>query len=236
MQVFYSPYIDGNIHVLDENESKHIIKVLRMRSGMPVKLIDGKGNLYEGEIEDDNFKRCSIRITSVKSDFEKRSYHLHIAISPLKNTERLEWFIEKSVEIGIDTITPLICHNTEKQKIKEGRLNSIIISAMKQSIKAKGTLLDKPVAFNDFILSACPGKKMIAHCNQAYERNKVSEIYEKNGDAVILIGPEGDFTPDEIESALEKGFSSIALGNSRLRTETAGLAACYSIYFINSPS
>lgn len=233
MQVFYAPDIDGKIHFLDENESKHIIKVLRMRAGMPVKLIDGKGNLYDGEIEDDNFKRCSIRITGITRDFEKKNYSLHIAISPLKNPERLEWFIEKSVEIGIDTITPLLCHNTEKQLVKITRLNSIIISAMKQSIKANRTQLNDPVMFSDFISSGHPGKKMIAHCNRLFERNKISDLYEKSEDAVILIGPEGDFSPDEIDLAIDKGFKGISLGNSRLRAETAGVAACHSVYFIN---
>ena len=233
MQVFYAPEISGEIYLLDENESKHLIKVLRMRAGMPVKLIDGKGNLYDGEIEDDNYKRCSIRITGITRDFEKRNYNLHIAISPLKNPERLEWFVEKSVEIGIDTITPLLCQNTEKQIIKASRLNSIIISAMKQSIKGYRTQLNEPVNFSDFVSIGQTGEKMIAHCNMSFERNKISDIYKKSKKAVILIGPEGDFSPEEIKLAAANEFIGISLGNSRLRTETAGVAACHAVYFIN---
>jgi len=233
MQVFFAPDINGGIHVLDENESKHIIRVLRMKTGMPVRLIDGKGNLYEGEIHEDNFKKCSIRIKGIIRDFEKRNYNLHIAISPIKNSERFEWFIEKSVEIGIDTITPIICHNTVKQVLKTARINSIIVSAMKQSLKATRTVLNEPLLFRDLISAGYSGKKMIAHCNPFFERHKISDLYTKNENAIILIGPEGDFTNDEIIVAAEKGFTGISLGISRLRTETAGIAACHSVYFIN---
>lgn len=233
MQVFYAPEIDCDVHVLDENESKHIIRVMRMKKGMQVKLIDGKGNLYDGEISDDNPRHCSIRITGVIRDFEKRNYRLHIAISPLKNTDRLEWFIEKSVEMGIDAITPLICHNTEKPSVKLERLKSIIVSAMKQSLKATDTLLNAPVSFSDFISSNHEGIRMIAHCNTSFERSSIADVCMKTEDALILIGPEGDFTEEEIRMASVKGFTGVHLGKSRLRTETAGIAACHSVYFIN---
>ena len=131
MQIFYAPDINGDFYTLDENESRHIIRVLRMTKGTGVRLIDGKGNLYEGVIEIPDQRKCTIIITSFIKDFEKRNYWLHIAISPLKNTERFEWFIEKSVEIGIDEITPLVCRNTEKTGIKSERINNLIISSMK---------------------------------------------------------------------------------------------------------
>lgn len=233
MQVFYAPDINEGFYVLDEKESKHIIRVLRMKRGMPVKLIDGKGSLYEGEIADDNVKKCLIKITGVIKDFEKRDYRLHLAVSPLKNTDRFEWFVEKSVEIGVDEITPLLCHNTEKQKVKSARINSIIVSAMKQSLKATKTSLNEPVAFSDFVPSGFAGKKIIAHCNNSFNRNSITTVYRKNEDALILIGPEGDFTEEEIRKACESGFAGAHLGASRLRTETAALAACHSIYFIN---
>jgi 16S rRNA (uracil1498-N3)-methyltransferase len=233
MQVFYAPEIKNDFHVLDENESKHIIRVLRMSKGTIVKLIDGKGNLFEGVIENPDPRKCSIKITGVESNFERRNYGLHIAISPLKNQERFEWFIEKSVEIGIDEITPLISMNTEKHGIKAERLNNIIISAMKQSLKATRTVLHEPCSFNDFIAKKSNVVKMIAHCNGSFPGRKIPEIYTAGEDAIILIGPEGDFKTEEIVKAETSGYKSISLGKSRLRTETAGIAACHAIYFLN---
>ncbi|TAL64263.1 MAG: 16S rRNA (uracil(1498)-N(3))-methyltransferase [Bacteroidetes bacterium] len=233
MQIFYAPDINGEIYTLDEKESKHIVRVLRMKKGTGVRLIDGRGNLYNGIINNPDQKKCSIAITGITRDFEKRNWRLHIAISPLKNPERFEWFIEKSVEIGIDEITPLICRNTEKPGIKEERINNLIISAMKQSLKAERTVLNNPASFNDFVNSDIKGKHIIAHCNDTFKRSKIQEVYSKNEDVTILIGPEGDFTREEIESAILKDYVSVHLGHSRLRTETAGVAACHSIYFIN---
>jgi 16S rRNA (uracil1498-N3)-methyltransferase len=233
MQIFYAPGINGGIYNLDEKESRHCIRVLRMVKGTPVKLIDGKGNLYEGIISIPDPKMCQIIVHNVISDFEKRPYRLHIAVSPLKNTDRFEWFIEKSVEIGIDEITPIICKNTEKQSIKYDRLNNIIISAMKQSLKANLTLLNEVCLLEDFIENSIPGKKIIAHCNDEIERKGVSKVYSKGEDAVFLLGPEGDFSEQEIKSSVAKGYISVHLGRSRLRTETAGIAACHSIYLLN---
>lgn len=233
MQIFYAPDIDSGYYTLDEKESKHSVRVLRMKKGTHVRLIDGKGNLYEGVINDPDPKRCRISIESVISNFETREYRLHIAISPVKNPERFEWFVEKSVEIGVDEITPLLCKNTEKPGIKAGRLESIIISAMKQSLKAKNTILNKPVKFVDLTDTVPPGIRLIAHCNEKYERQSIGKVCPARKNVLILIGPEGDFTPEEIVIATEKGFIPVHLGRSRLRTETAGIAACHSIYFIN---
>ena len=233
MQIFYAPDITGDTYTLDEKESKHLIRVLRMTKGESVKLIDGNGNLYEGIISNPDQNKCLINITGKIKDFEKRNYRLHIAISPLKNPERFEWFIEKSVEIGIDEITPLLSRNTEKSGIKSERLNNLIISAMKQSLKATKTILNEPTSFKDFINKDLMGIRMIAHCDRSNERKNVSEVYSKNDNSIILIGPEGDFTRDEVDSAVNRGFLPVHLGPSRLRTETAGVAACHSIYFIN---
>ncbi len=233
MQVFYAPDIAGNSYILDENESGHIIRVLRMRKGTSVKLIDGKGNLFEGVITEPDQRKCAIEIRSVFREFEKRNYRLHIAISPIKNTERFEWFVEKSVEIGIDEITPLICRNTEKPGIKPERIRNIIISAMKQSLKAYNTILNPPSRFGDFINSRYKGTMMMAHCSQKAVSKGIQEVYNKGNDVVILIGPEGDFSEEEIMTSADKGIIPVHLGNSRLRTETAGVAACHSIYFIN---
>jgi 16S rRNA (uracil1498-N3)-methyltransferase len=233
MQVFYAPDITSVNYSLARNESKHLIRVLRMKSGTPVNLIDGRGNLYEGIISDPDPAGCTIEIKSVVRDFEKRNYRLHIAISPLKNPERFEWFIEKAVEIGIDEITPLICRNTEKPGIKPERIRNLIISAMKQSLKASETQLNETISFRDFISKVHKGKLMMAHCYSDVKRNKISDVYSSGEDAVIMIGPEGDFSKEEIEKGMSKYFTHIHLGTSRLRTETAGIAACHSIYFIN---
>jgi len=233
MQIFYAPGIIGNSYVLDERESRHCIRVLRMTEGTPVNVIDGKGNLYEGVISIADPKECRISINKVTRDFERRNYRLHIAISPVKNAERFEWFVEKSVEIGIDEITPVICRNTEKQRIKQERITSIIISAMKQSLKAEITILNEVASFEDFIKRENPVKKYIAHCSSSHDRVKIDDDYIKGEDVIILIGPEGDFSEKEISKARAAGFIPVNLGKSRLRTETAGIAACHSIYFLN---
>jgi len=233
MQVFYAPGITGSTFTLDERESKHTVRVLRMNNGDSVMLIDGRGNLYEGTIINPDQKKCVIRINSVINNFETRNYRLHLAVSPLKNPDRYEWMVEKAVEIGVDEITPLICHNTEKQTVKPERLKNIIVSAMKQSLKAKDTILNDACYFNTIIETDHPGKRMIAHCNDKISRKGIGEIYKKGESVTILIGPEGDFSEDEINAACTKGFSPVHLGSSRLRTETAGISACHSIYFIN---
>jgi len=234
MQIFYAPGINGNTWILDEKESRHCIRVLRMKEGTPAKVIDGKGNLYEGVISRADQKKCEITINNVIREFEKRNYQLHIAISPLKNPERFEWFVEKSVEIGIDEITPIICKNTEKQRIKPDRINNIIISAMKQSLKAGTTVLNEIIPFEEFVNKKdFKGIKLISHCRATMDRSKISSFYSKGDDVIVLIGPEGDFSEYEISAAIATGFKSVHFGKSRLRTETAGVAACYSIYFIN---
>ncbi|HPX42854.1 MAG: 16S rRNA (uracil(1498)-N(3))-methyltransferase [Bacteroidales bacterium] len=233
MQIFYVPGITGDSCVMDESESRHCIRVLRMTKGDRVKLVDGMGGYHEGIITGSDPSACRIRITDSYQGFEKREYRLHMAVSPIKNQERFEWFIEKSVELGIDEITPLICRNTEKKGIKTDRINNIIISAMKQSLKAYKPLLNEALPFGKFIAAGHSGIKMIAHCNRGFESRKMDLIYRKGMDALILIGPEGDFSMEEIDLALSSGFKGISLGNSRLRTETAGIAACHSVYFIN---
>jgi 16S rRNA (uracil1498-N3)-methyltransferase len=233
MQIFFAPDIDGDVYTLDEKESKHCIRVLRMATGSRVRLIDGRGNLYESVITSPDPRRCSLSITGVTRNFETRDYRLHVAISPLKNYERFEWFIEKSVEIGLDEITPLICDNTEKPGIKRDRIHSLIISAMKQSLKSTLTILNEPVGFAEFLKSHPAGMRMIAHCSKESPRSKIGDVCRKGDDVIILIGPEGDFSLKEIKEAGEAGFVPVHLGNSRLRSETAGIAACCTIYYIN---
>ena len=233
MQLFFAPDIEGDVYTLDEKESKHCVRVLRMTSGSRVTLTDGRGNLYEAVIDNPDPRKCSLSVTGVTRDFEIRNYTLHISISPMKNYERFEWFVEKSVEIGIDEITPLICEHTEKSGIKKERVNNLIISAMKQSLKSTLTKFNEPVSFIDFTNIPISGKKMIAHCNQEAPRNKIEDVCMKGENALLLIGPEGDFSENEIKHAISAGYNSVHLGSSRLRSETAGVAACCSVYFIN---
>ncbi|MGI6340093.1 MAG: 16S rRNA (uracil(1498)-N(3))-methyltransferase [Bacteroidales bacterium] len=233
MNIFYSSAITGDTCVLDESESRHCIRVLRMREGSVVRITDGNGNIYEGVVSSADAKRCRIRITGIVYSDTTKDYTVHIAISPLKNHERLEWFTEKCVEIGLDELTPVICHNTEKEIIKPDRLNGIIVAAMKQSLKAFRPVLNNPVTFVDFVRKDFTGKKLIAHCKNDIERNSIGSLYLKGETVTILIGPEGDFTEAEINLAMVNGFQPVHLGKSRLRTETAGIAACHSVYFIN---
>lgn len=233
MHIFYVPGSNGSTFTLSETESRHCIRVLRMTTGDVIKLIDGSGNLYTGYISDPDPLRCKITITKTITGFGKRNYRLQIGISPIKNRERFEWFLEKSVEIGIDIITPLICHRSEKNPINESRAEKIIISAIKQSVKAYKPELTKPYHFDEFIEIFNSGVCMIPHCSKSFERNKIDSVYSRGRNAVILIGPEGDFTDEEIIRAIERGYIPVHLGESRLRTETAGIAACHSVYFIN---
>lgn len=236
MHLFYTPDIDGALYTLSEDESKHAIRVLRLQKGDPLTLIDGKGNLYTAEIAEDHPKRCIAHVTDVQKEYGKRSFHLHIAMAPTKNMERTEWFLEKAVEIGLDEFTPIQCEHSERVVIKTERLHKIAVSAMKQSLKAYEPALHEVLTFPKFIQSAngFAGEKFIAHC----ERDKQSPTllknsYTKGRDALILIGPEGDFSEQEITLALANGFREISLGKNRLRTETAALAACHTLNLLN---
>lgn len=233
MNIFYAPYISGEKCILDEKESRHCIKVLRHRKSDRIIISDGKGGLFEAVIENADPGGCVVKITGTIEDKQARTYYLHLAVSPLKNPERFEWLIEKSVEIGVDEITPVICSKTEKKTVRIDRAEGIIISAMKQSLKARKTIINKPESFTDFIRSYHSGLKLIAHYSESYERKSVKEAYNNEENIVFLIGPEGDFTANEIESALQEGYIPVHLGRSRLRTETAGIAACHSIYLLN---
>ena len=230
MNLFYTPHIEGDIFELDEKESKHSVRVLRLGIGDSVNLVDGKGGWYEAVIEDDNPRRCRMKIKSHTPDHQPLSYHLHLAISPTKSMDRFEWFLEKSTEIGITRITPLMCHRTERKQVKTERLERIIISAMKQSLKAYKPQLDQPVAFSDFLARDPGGTKGIAHC-LASNRCGVAEL-NPSGNYTLLIGPEGDFTEEEVIRAVDAGYVPFHLGVSRLRTETAGVYLCTAIQFL----
>jgi 16S rRNA (uracil1498-N3)-methyltransferase len=234
MQLFYTPDIDAasSTYYLSEEESKHGIKVLRLQAGEQVQLIDGKGNLYTAAITDAHPKRTQLQIISVQKDFNKRNHYLHIAVAPTKNIERLEWFLEKATEIGIDEISLIICQRSERKEAKADRLNKIITSAIKQSLKAYHPLLNDPVALNKLLATPFDGQKFIAHCEPG-DKLTLKDHLKSQGKYLILIGPEGDFTPKEIEEAIKNDFKAITLGESRLRTETAALEACFEVNFLN---
>jgi len=232
MQLFYSENPITNSCILDEQESKHAIKVLRLGAGDKLWVTDGSGFLFQGIIKDPSPRGCSLEIVSSAPGSDKRDYKLHIAISPLKNPDRFEWFVEKAVEIGIDEITPLICEHSEKPGIKQVRIEKIVVTAMKQSLKTRKTIINSPVKFSDFISQSIDGARLMAHCNTGPKKN-IADVYKKGENCTILIGPEGDFSKKEIEDANYSAYSPITLGPSRLRTETAGIAACHSIYFLN---
>jgi 16S rRNA (uracil1498-N3)-methyltransferase len=221
MHLFYTPGLTGTHHTLDEQESKHAVRVLRLAAGDEVVLVDGRGGWYGARISEDHPKRCLLEILSHTADYQPMSYHLHIAIAPTKSMDRFEWFLEKATEIGVSQITPLFCQRSERKQVKTDRLDRILISAMKQSLKAYKPVLSEPVSLEEFLGEKQEGVKAIAHCIQE-ERRSIREL-GKGGPYTLLIGPEGDFTPDEVKMAVKSGYMPVELGPSRLRTETAGV-------------
>ncbi|SMO55085.1 16S rRNA (uracil(1498)-N(3))-methyltransferase [Solitalea koreensis] len=232
MHLFFTPDISADFYQLSEEESKHCVRVLRLVKSDIVFLIDGKGGLYKTEIIDDHPKRCILKVLEKRSEYGKRPFKLHVAIAPTKNMDRLEWFLEKITEIGVDEITPLICQRSERRELKIDRLQKIIVAAMKQSLKAYQPVLNEPLEFRKLINSASESQKLIAHCLET-DRKSLSQEYRRGENVLILIGPEGDFSPEEIEAALKSDFKAVTLGNSRLRTETAGVVACAQLNFMN---
>ena len=233
MNLYYLPEINGEMNILPKEESHHLIKVMRKNSGDQIHLIDGKGGFYTAEIITPDPKHCTIRVIDQQQHFNKRSYHLHIAISPTKNISRFEWFLEKATEIGIDEITPLECKRSERAKINRDRLEKILISAMKQSLKAYLPRLGDIQKFSSFINDQKGWGYSKYLANGGAEHPHLFSEKNKTDKAIILIGPEGDFTPDEIELAVNNGFKVVSLGRSRLRTETAGIVACEIINILN---
>ena len=230
MNLFYSPHVTGDFTELNDKESGHAIRVLRLRAGETIHLVDGKGGWYEAVIVEDHPKHCRLRILSHLPDHQSLPYALHLAISPVKSTDRFEWFLEKATEIGISEITPLLCHRTERTRLNAGRLERIIVSAMKQSLKAYKPILHPMTSLTEFIASDHKGMLGIAHCCAAEKvsssaRTSISRL-PRNSKYTLLVGPEGDFTDEEVTAALDAGYRPFHLGDSRLRTETAGVYIC----------
>ncbi|MEI6455077.1 MAG: 16S rRNA (uracil(1498)-N(3))-methyltransferase [bacterium] len=232
MPLFYTPYITGSLHELDEEESRHCIRVLRLNKGDVVHLTDGKGHLFECRIDAPDQKKCRLTIDKELPGSDSKGWHLHVAIAPTKNHERFEWFLEKATEIGIDEITPLICEHSERREVKHARFEKLIISAMKQSRRIILPKMNQPVQFSELVQKYFSGVRYIAYCGTGREAG-LSIVYKHGKDVLILIGPEGDFSAKEVEVAKENGFMPVNLGSSRLRTETAGIVACHTINLLN---
>jgi len=231
MQLFYIPSSPADTCILDPDESQHCIRVLRLKKGDRIFLTDGQGNLYEGEIREDHARRCTVQILNVSHDDKEKKSGLQMAIAPTKNISRFEWFLEKATEIGIDQIMPLICEHSERKALNTGRLQKILISAMKQSLKTYLPLLNQPETFVESIKAGGSPQKFIAFYEEHHPHLK--DVYIKGKNTLILIGPEGDFSEKEILAALDHGFVAVNLSHSRLRTETAGIVACHTVSLLN---
>lgn len=230
MNVFYAPEINDDSTTLDENESGHAVRVLRMTVGDHAILLDGKGNIYQTVIDENHPKRCRLKITG--SEFHpSKGIQLHLGIAPVKMNDRMEWLLEKATEIGISKITPLLCSRSERKNINDERFKKVIISAMKQSMNPWLPELEPMVSFGEFISRYKDG--YIAHCMNHPDKTGVTAMKAENNILRVLVGPEGDFTVQETESAMKSGFKALSLGESRLRTETAGILVCAAVRLIN---
>lgn len=234
MHLFYTPDLTDKNYCFNETESRHCFKVLRLTEGDFVHLIDGKGGFFKAEIIQAHQKHTIVTVAETLENPDKRNYKIHIAVAPTKNIDRLEWFLEKACEIGVDRITPILCNHSERKIIKNDRLEKILVSAMKQSLKATLPQLDELTRFSDFILENNYKNRFIAYCDDTIkERVLLKNELKKGEDVLIIIGPEGDFSSEEIKKAFDNGFRPVSLGDSRLRTETAALFACSMTNVIN---
>ena len=234
MQLFYDPTLEiGSTNcVFGREESRHILRVMRKKVGDTVHITNGKGVIFVGEIADPSLQSCEVKITDYEKSIEPM-YTLHMAVAPTKNIDRFEWFLEKATEIGVDEITPVICEHSERKVLKHHRLEKIIQSAMKQSLRPYLPKLNEAVSLKDFLDNNPKGLKFIAHCQEG-EKVELKRRVAPDKDILVLIGPEGDFSRTEIDLAIEKGFWPVSLGDFRLRTETAAILACSTVRFINT--
>ncbi len=227
MNIFIAS-IENKIARLTPNESHHCAKVLRMKASEQIHIIDGKGNFYTGILTVVSDKKCEAEVVSGPNPQAKRNYYLHLAIAPTKQIDRIEWMIEKAVEIGVDEISFVQCKNSERTTIKIERINKIIESAVKQSLQAFMPKINELIMLKEFLSKNKADQKLIAHCNDS-EKKDLRSFEFKNRSTLVLIGPEGDFTKEEIAMASEQKFIAISLGDTRLRSETAGLYVCQAI-------
>jgi len=230
--IFYTPDIQELRYTLNEEESAHVARVLRLKADDEITLTDGRGGWYRARINGIHHKHCEVEVLEHQTGYGKRLYRLHIGIAPTKNIDRFGWFIEKATETGIDEITPLLCERSERKHVNIERLQRIMIAAMKQSQKAYLPKLNEMTVFGKWLETRNSGACYIAHCNDG-DRQSLRTAYQPGQDVTIAIGPEGDFSMQEVAQALACGFKGVSLGSSRLRTETAGVVACCSVYLMN---
>jgi 16S rRNA (uracil1498-N3)-methyltransferase len=234
MQLFYNPDLTEttDTFTFDREESKHIVKVLRKQEGDILHVTNGLGIIFTVEIVIGMDTKCQVKIISEEKQ-KPLNYQLHLAVAPTKMNDRYEWFLEKATEIGVTSITPIICERSEKKFIKSERFEKIIQSAAKQSLQSYFPILNEAVSLKEFIKSnSKEGTLLIAHCEET-DRKSLKEMVKKNEKITLLIGPEGDFSDNEIKFALENGFIPVTLGETRLRTETAAIVGCHSVAFVN---
>ena len=234
MQLFYHPNISAKDKqvVFPKDESKHIVKVLRKKEGDILNVTNGKGNLFVTEIVLVTAQHCIAKIIEVKSE-DIPEHYLHLAVAPTKMNDRYEWFLEKSTEIGVQEITPVICDHSERKVVKIERYERVLQSAVKQSLHLNFPILNPAEKVSDLITKDIDGDKFIAHCEEGKARVSLKNRIQPGSKATILIGPEGDFSSAEIKLAIENGWIPVSLGNSRLRTETAAIVACHTFAIAN---
>ena len=240
MQLFYSSDIIPPIHTLSEEESKHCVRVLRLGVGDMLHITDGKGNLYHCRIVEAHQHHCTVEVVETFAEYEKLPYSLTMAVAPTKNIDRYEWFLEKATEMGVDIVVPVIGEHSERRIIKPERLEKILVSAAKQSLKGAVPQLKDAVTVKEFLKGSAPGVKHIAYCGEQEKVTLAAAVAQAKEMAAqhslpaitILIGPEGDFSPAEVEAAIAAGYRPLTLGDSRLRTETAAVAAVAGVYFM----
>ncbi|PTX43045.1 16S rRNA (uracil1498-N3)-methyltransferase [Christiangramia gaetbulicola] len=234
MQLFFNPEItekDTQV-TFSRDESKHIVKVLRKSEGDILNITNGKGLIFKAEIIIADVKQCTIKIISAEKE-PPPPYYLHMIVAPTKMNDRYEWFLEKAMEIGVHEITPIICDHSERKVVKLERYERVLLSAMKQSLHSRFPKLNEPVTFKDFMEKKLHGSKLIAHCEDVMEKPYLQKKVHPWQAVNILIGPEGDFSKEEIDLALKYGWEQISLGDSRLRTETAAIVACHTVAMKN---
>ena len=232
MNVFYLPDAQIGTISFPEEESKHIVKVLRMKEGDGFCVTDGNGSLYDAELIDAHPKRAMANLSNQRNGYDIRDFKVSIAIAPTKLNERTEWFLEKATEIGIDEVKLFSSYHSERRVANVDRFKKIVISAMKQSVKSKMPIVEDMVSFDKLVKQNYEGQKFIAWIDDNV-KEQLCDLYKKGENALVLIGPEGDFSKEEVALATEYGFIPVSLGEARLRTETAAVVACHTIQLIN---